>query len=126
MNKRFALAAIALALAACSPASPQAGGGALLPNMRAASVLHALGETGAGKISHVVYIVQENRSFDNVFQGYPGADTVSSGKTRTVRREASAGEPGQAILDRSLGPRNVRSVRGGDSSRNGLPHGCVR
>ena len=36
--------------------------------------------TGAGKITHVVYIVQENRSFDNLFQGYPGADTVPSGK----------------------------------------------
>jgi len=37
-------------------------------------------KTGAGKITHIVYIVQENRSFDNLFQGYPGADTVSSGK----------------------------------------------
>jgi phospholipase C len=35
--------------------------------------------TGAGKIEHVIYIVQENRSFDNLFQGYPGADTVSHG-----------------------------------------------
>lgn len=34
-----------------------------------------------GKISHVVVIVQENRSFDNVFNGFPGADTVTSGKT---------------------------------------------
>jgi phospholipase C len=41
--------------------------------------LGALNATGAGKITHVVYIVQENRSFDNMFQGYPGADTVSSG-----------------------------------------------
>ncbi len=32
-----------------------------------------------GKIQHVVIIVQENRSFDNMFQGYPGADTVPSG-----------------------------------------------
>jgi phospholipase C len=39
--------------------------------------------TGAGKIKHVVYIVQENRSFDDLFQGYPGADTVSSGKSST-------------------------------------------
>jgi phospholipase C len=31
-------------------------------------------------IQHVVIIVQENRSFDNLFQGYPGADTASSGK----------------------------------------------
>jgi phospholipase C len=34
----------------------------------------------AAKIKHIIYIVQENRSFDNLFQGYPGADTVSSGK----------------------------------------------
>ncbi len=33
----------------------------------------------AQKIQHVVIIVQENRSFDNLFQGYPGADTVSQG-----------------------------------------------
>jgi phospholipase C len=35
---------------------------------------------GAGKIRHVVIVVQENRSFDDLFQGYPGADTVPSGK----------------------------------------------
>jgi len=37
-------------------------------------------QPATGKIQHVVIIVQENRSFDNLFQGYPGADTVSSGK----------------------------------------------
>ena len=35
---------------------------------------------GAGKITHVIWVVQENRSFDDMFQGYPGADTVSKGK----------------------------------------------
>jgi phospholipase C len=30
-------------------------------------------------IQHVVIIVQENRSFDDLFQGYPGANTASSG-----------------------------------------------
>ncbi|MGA7246364.1 MAG: alkaline phosphatase family protein [Candidatus Cybelea sp.] len=50
------------------------------PYMGSAAALHALDATGAGKIAHVVYIIQENRSFDNLFQGYPGADTVSSGK----------------------------------------------
>ena len=29
--------------------------------------------------SHVVVIIQENRSFDNLFNGYPGADTAQSG-----------------------------------------------
>ncbi|HLY03516.1 MAG TPA: alkaline phosphatase family protein, partial [Candidatus Cybelea sp.] len=32
-----------------------------------------------GKIKHIIYIVQEGRSFDNLFQSYPGADTVSQG-----------------------------------------------
>jgi phospholipase C len=31
------------------------------------------------KIKHVVIVIQENRSFDNLFQGYPGADTRSYG-----------------------------------------------
>ena len=49
---------------------PAAGIGGLLPDSG----------SGAGKIFHVVIIYQENRSFDNLFQGYPDADTVSSGK----------------------------------------------
>jgi phospholipase C len=32
-----------------------------------------------GKIQHVIIIVQENRSFDNLFQGYPNADTMPFG-----------------------------------------------
>ena len=51
--------------------------------MQGGSALHVLRLTGAGKIAHVIYIVQENRSFDNLFQGYPGADTVSHGKLST-------------------------------------------
>ena len=30
-------------------------------------------------IKHVVIIVQENRSFDNIFSGFPGADTATTG-----------------------------------------------
>jgi phospholipase C len=30
-------------------------------------------------IRHVVVVMQENRSFDNLFNGYPGADTVQTG-----------------------------------------------
>jgi phospholipase C len=32
-----------------------------------------------GKITHVVFIIQENRTFDNLFQGFPGADAQSYG-----------------------------------------------
>ncbi len=73
MSKAPAALALAAALAGC--AGPQS-----LPYMRGGAPLRTLSMTGAGKITHVVYIVQENRSFDNLFQGYPGADTVSSGK----------------------------------------------
>jgi phospholipase C len=37
----------------------------------------------ATPIAHVVIIVQENRSFDNLFYGFPGADTATSGLTST-------------------------------------------
>jgi phospholipase C len=56
--------------------------------MQSDVALRALSATGAGKIHHVVFIVQENRSFDNLFQGYPGADTSKTGKIssgKTVR-----------------------------------------
>ena len=33
----------------------------------------------AGHIQHIVIIVQENRSFDNLFSGFPGADSATSG-----------------------------------------------
>ncbi|HZV76324.1 MAG TPA: alkaline phosphatase family protein [Candidatus Babeliales bacterium] len=59
-------------LPACSSGS--------LPYMQGGAPLNNLNATGAGKITHIVYIVQENRSFDNMFQGYPGADTVSEGQ----------------------------------------------
>jgi phospholipase C len=65
-----ACAAAAVSLGACSIGSP----------LREDGALGGLSATGAGKIEHVVYVVQENRSFDDMFQGYPGADTVSSGK----------------------------------------------
>jgi phospholipase C len=66
--------AVALALTGC-------GARQSLPFMQSNVALRALAGTGAGKVKHVVFIVQENRSFDNLFQAYPGADTVPSGKT---------------------------------------------
>ncbi len=44
------------------------------------TTLQELAGTGAGKIDHIVWIVQENRSFDNLFYGFPGADTATTGK----------------------------------------------
>ncbi|MEO6991744.1 MAG: alkaline phosphatase family protein [Candidatus Baltobacteraceae bacterium] len=46
------------------------------------------GALSSGKISHVVIIIQENRSFNNLFMGFPGATTSTTGvlcNGRTVR-----------------------------------------
>jgi phospholipase C len=75
--------ATVLALAACSAGVPPHA-----PFAREDMALLARAAAGAGKIEHVVYIVQENRSFDNLFQGYPGADTVDSGKDSEGRQIA--------------------------------------
>ena len=47
--------------------------------------------TGRGKITHVVYIVQEQRSFDNLFCSYGGADAAkcSRGSQATASRYSS-------------------------------------
>jgi phospholipase C len=76
VGRRLALLCL---LAGCSRSATPA-----LPAMPPAA--ERADATGAGKIEHVVFIVQENRSFDNLFQGYPGADTVSSGKSSTGER----------------------------------------
>jgi len=87
MSRRAIAAVLCTMLAACAPSDYASSGrfaqDDTLPYMRGEAALQALSTTGAGKIEHVVYIVQENRSFDNLFQGYPGADTVSSGKIST-------------------------------------------
>jgi len=77
---RFALGICAGAamLGGCSLGSP--GSPSSLPYMQSANAMRALNATGAGKITHVVYIVQENRSFNNMFYGYPHAYTVTEGQ----------------------------------------------
>ncbi len=74
-SNRLASVALLVTLAACSFAN-----GPSLPVANSGRAPIDPLETGAGKITHIVYVVQENRSFDDLFQGYPGADTVSTGK----------------------------------------------
>ena len=35
---------------------------------------------GSSPIKHVIIVIQENRTFDNLFHGFPGANTVNSGQ----------------------------------------------
>ena len=45
-------------------------------------------------IQHVVILLQENRSFNNLFMGFPGADTATSGKCNGLSRGAQPGGRG--------------------------------
>jgi phospholipase C len=70
---------VAVALVGCF----QAPSGTALPTMEG---LHRSGSSTlpAGKIAHVVFIVQENRTFDNLFGGpnpFPEATATDSGKS---------------------------------------------
>jgi phospholipase C len=65
----FAVAAAAIALSACGGGTPV--NGALAPV--------APSSAPGPAIQHVVVVMQENRTFDGVFQGYPGANTQSFG-----------------------------------------------
>jgi phospholipase C len=58
-------------LSACRPATPY---------QTAARPKPAAGE-GIQKIQHIVFLIKENRSFDNYFGTFPGADGATTGKT---------------------------------------------
>ncbi|MBA3432163.1 MAG: hypothetical protein H0U16_11885 [Actinobacteria bacterium] len=65
-------------------------------------------------IKHIVYLVKENRTFDNYFARYPGADGASSGLTSTGERvdltvapDVLLGDLGHEFLD------GVVSINGG-------------
>jgi len=66
--RRHVAAALALALAGCGSGGGSSSQVPAPPSARTA-------------IKHVVVIIQENRSVDNLFNGFPGADTVASGPT---------------------------------------------
>lgn len=53
----------------------------------------------SAKIQHVVIILQENRTVDNLFNGFPGADTVSSGMSngQSVPLQAVPFDQGSAL-----------------------------
>ena len=76
--RAFRLSALSFAgllsssLGACGGGSDSSPAGPLLPP----------GPAKKGKyFTHVVIIIQENRTFDNLFATYPGADGTTRGKT---------------------------------------------
>ncbi|MFY9633030.1 MAG: alkaline phosphatase family protein [Candidatus Cybelea sp.] len=73
--------AAAVALQACGGSlSPTPGQTLTNPSMTGSAVVaRPQSVQGINKIKNVIMIIQENRSFDNLFQGFPKADTQSYG-----------------------------------------------
>lgn len=81
--------------------SGQSAAPSMLPMGQSPSSLAHLRGFAATKwpINHVIIIVQENRTVDNLFNGFPGADTVTTGLTSSGKRvpllPTGLGPPGQ-------------------------------
>ena len=50
-------------------------------------------------IKHVIIVVMENRSFDNIFRGFPGANTASSGRGHLGQTIPLAPTPFEGVCD---------------------------
>lgn len=85
LRSRLAAFAVAVCVAACSQnvvTGDVSSNGGSLPALKRFQI------TPASPITHVIIIVQENRSFDNIFAGYPGSDTATAGLIHTKARVA--------------------------------------
>ena len=69
---------------------------------------------GIHKIKHVIVIMQENRSFDQYFGTYPGADGFPRDAAATRRLQPESGDGGM----RQAVSRHTRSERGGPHGQN--------
>jgi phospholipase C len=89
----LALPLAALLLSSTAELSGCGGGGA---SDAASSLAPAPAKKGK-YFTHILILVQENRTFDNLFATYPGADGTTTGKThdgkRIPLREADLGSP---------------------------------
>ena len=84
----LSLASILFALAACSPdttTSPSASSAARAATgapVNNADDLNSEGE-GLGRLKHIVVIYLENRSFDNLYGEFPGANGLANAGARS-------------------------------------------
>jgi len=106
-------AATLVALAACSGGGGALGGNGAVP---AAYVDSAMPSPGT-YIKHVVVIFQENRSFDNVFAGFPGADSATFGYDSSGNKI-----PLQAVTFSSLNPSHDWASAYGDWNGGKMNH----
>ncbi len=78
--KRLAVLIIATLVVAC--ASPYSPSGGIPSALQRTTLQH---HSGSYPVTHIVIIVQENRSFDNFFRGFPKADSATFGYGHGVK-----------------------------------------
>ena len=76
----FAFVAMSATILACGGVSP--GTMPAFPSGTHAGIRAAT--TSSTKIKHVIIVIQENRSFDNLFATFPGADGTTTGKAEAM------------------------------------------
>jgi len=79
----------AVAVTGCLVACSSRGSAALPPGdpQTAQALVHQTSSSGSdAKIEHVVIVIQENRSFDNLFYEYPGSNSQSYGYSKTGQK----------------------------------------
>src|ERR1700729_2797300 len=88
---RYALAigAAAALLTGCGGSQPPIGATGAPPPPNAgtavANLIHARRAATKSPIEHLIVVIQQDRSFDNLFAGYPGANAPTKGLTSTGR-----------------------------------------
>jgi phospholipase C len=123
----FAAFAAAFLTASCAGGTGSTTGSASLP------LTHGLrSATGSGVIQHVVIMVQENRSFNNLFATFPGANGTTkghmSGRGPIKLMESNLLEPcdfGHSYMgfrkDYNHGKMNGFNTEGGGNAKKGCP-----
>jgi phospholipase C len=77
--------AVGLAVSGCGGTASSLPGDGASSSLPGGFSLRAQPPSGSSPIAHVVVIVQENRSFDNLFALFPGADGATQGKMKVKR-----------------------------------------
>src|SRR5215471_20138205 len=97
----FAVLCACVALSACG------GGGSVSPAPSQAT------PSARSPIKHVIIIFQENRTVDDLFNGFPGADTVASGQTSTGKTVPLQSIPLEAHYDLDHSHAGLNGIPGG-------------
>jgi len=77
---------VGTSLVGCAGGGGATGKSVALPETKSVVLGAAVSRTARTPIAHVTFVIQENRSVDNLFNGLPGADTVLNGKAPNGRK----------------------------------------